>query len=109
MVKKIVWIDEKFFCLHQKPHRKNDGVWEDENPHHICEMNNRNDEKMPIFVAIVHGMTPIVHASLDLHGNKIQSMEFPTSICYKKLFDPDCIKRGPHYQSCVTPSLNTHL
>ena len=30
-----------------------------------------NDEKVMIFVTIVHEMTPIVHAFLDLHGNKV--------------------------------------
>ena len=32
-VQKIVWTDEKMFCLHQKPHRKNDGEWSRNNPH----------------------------------------------------------------------------
>jgi hypothetical protein len=69
IVERIVWTDEKFFCLHQKPHRKNDGVWTDENPHNICETNNRNDVKVMIFVAIINGMVPIVHAFLDDEGN----------------------------------------
>ena len=27
IVDRIIWTDEKFFCLYQIPHRKNDGVW----------------------------------------------------------------------------------
>lgn len=69
IVDKIVWTDEKFFCLHQKPHRKNDGVWARENPHNICETNDRNDIKVMIFVAIIKGMVPIVHSFLDNDGN----------------------------------------
>ena len=53
------------------PRRKNDRVWADENPHHICETNDKIDEKVMIFVAIVHGMAPIVHAFFHLHGNKV--------------------------------------
>ena len=72
MIKKIVWRDEKFCFLRQKSHRKNDGVWAGENPHHVSETNDRNDEKVMIFAAIVHGTAPIIHASLDLHRNKSQ-------------------------------------
>ena len=69
IVNRIIWTDEKFFCLHQKPHRKNDGVWANENPRNICETNDRNDVKVMIFVAIINGMVPIVHAFLDDDGH----------------------------------------
>ena len=69
IVDRIIWTDEKFFCLHQKPHRKNDGVWANENPRNICETNDRNDVKVMIFVAIINGMVPIVHAFLDDDGH----------------------------------------
>ena len=70
-VDRVVWTDEKFFCLNQKPHRKNDGTWCDENPRKICETNNRNDLKVMIFVAVVKGKIPIVHAFLDDGGHLI--------------------------------------
>ena len=34
-------------------------------------MNDRKNRKVMIFVAIVHGMVPIVHAFLYLDGNKV--------------------------------------
>lgn len=68
LVERIVWTDEKFFCLHQKPHRRNDGIWSDENPHKICETNDRNDVKVMIFVALTDSMVPIFHAFLDDDG-----------------------------------------
>ena len=69
LVDKIVWTDEKFFCLHQKPHRRNDGIWSDVNPHKICETNDRNDVKVMFFVALIDGMVPICHAFLDDDGH----------------------------------------
>ena len=70
-VQKVVWTDEKFFCLHQKHHRKNDGRWSAENPREIMETNNRNDLKVMIFVAIVDGKIPIIHAFLDEDGHLV--------------------------------------
>ena len=46
-VQKIIWTDEKWFCLHQKPHRKNYGEWSRNNPRQIIETNDRNDQKVP--------------------------------------------------------------
>ena len=37
----------------------------------FVKMNDRNNQKVMIFVAIVHGMVPIVHAFLYLDGNKV--------------------------------------
>lgn len=70
-VQKIIWTDEKFFCLHQKPHRKNDGVWSESNPHKITETNNRNDVKVMIFVAIIDGKIPVVHPFVNEDGNLV--------------------------------------
>ena len=53
LVQTVIWTDEKIFALHQKPDRKNDGRWSAENPRDIAECNDRNDEKVMIFVAIV--------------------------------------------------------
>ena len=39
------------------------GVWDDETPHLICVINDRNDQKVMIFVATVHGMVSIAYAS----------------------------------------------
>ena len=75
------------FCLHQKPHRKNDIVWANENLRNICKPNDKYDVrifvviingmvtslsllmKCRIFVAITNGMVPIVHAFLDGDGH----------------------------------------
>ena len=57
------------FCLHQKPHRKNDGVWANENSRNICETNDRNDVKVMIFVSNINGIIPIVHAFHDDDGH----------------------------------------
>lgn len=59
---KVVWTDEKIFVLNQRPNRKNDGVWCKENPHDLVQTNDRNGQKIMIFVAIVDGQIPIVHA-----------------------------------------------
>ena len=67
----VIWTDEKYFCLNQKPHRQNDGVWSDQNPHKIVESNNRNGAKVMIFVAIVDGKAPIVHPFIDENGRNV--------------------------------------
>jgi hypothetical protein len=74
----VIWTDEKTFCLKQKPHRKNDGIWAKQNPHLIIETNDRNDLKVMLFVAIVDGKIPVVHAFLDDTGRP-QSVNGP---CY---------------------------
>ena len=71
LVERIVWTDEKFFVLHQKPHRKNDGTWSEEHPHQICETKDRNDAKVMIFVALINGMAPLFHAFIDEDGQLI--------------------------------------
>lgn len=71
LVKRVIWTDEKIFVLHQKPHRKNDGRWSAENPRDIIECNDRNDEKVMIFVAIVDDKVPIVHAFIDEDGRRV--------------------------------------
>ena len=65
IVDRIIWTDEKFFCLHQKPHLKNDEVWANENFRNICQINDRNDVKLMI---IINRMVPIVHAFLGDDG-----------------------------------------
>ena len=62
LVQKIIWTDEKIFVLKQRPNRKNDGRWSQENPLEVVETHDRNTEKVMIFVAIVNGHIPIVHA-----------------------------------------------
>ena len=54
-----------FICLHQKPYRKNDRVWANENPQNICKTKNRNHVKIMIFVDIINRMVPTIHAFLD--------------------------------------------
>ena len=44
-------------------------MWANENPQNICETNERNGVKVMIFVAIINGMVPIVHAFLDDDGH----------------------------------------
>ena len=72
-VQQVIWTDEKIFVLNQRPNRKNDGTWSIENPHKALEVNNRNGKKMMIFVAIVDGHIPIVHAFMGEDG-KSQSV-----------------------------------
>ena len=50
--KNVVWTDEKIFVLNQRPNRKNDGVWSKENPHDLVQTNDRNGQKIRIFVAM---------------------------------------------------------
>ena len=80
-VQNVIWTDEKFFVLNQKPNRKNDGTWNKENPHKIVETNDRNGKKVMMFVAVVDGQIPIVHAFLD-EDDKNQSVN---GACYLDL------------------------
>ena len=80
-VQKIIWTDEKIFVLNQRPNRKNDGTWSTENPHQALEVNDRNGKKIMMFVAIVDGSIPIVHAFMGDNG-KSQSVN---GECYLKL------------------------
>ena len=59
----------KFFCLNQAPYKKNDDTWSLTSPNGIVESTNRNDEVM-IFVAIVNGKVPVIHAFLDENGKR---------------------------------------
>ena len=68
LVQRIIWTDEKIFVLKQRPHRKNDGRWAKENPQEVVETNDRNGQKIMIFVAIVNGRIPIVHAFVGDDG-----------------------------------------
>ena len=69
-VKNVIWTDEKYFCLNQKPHRKNDGIWSNECPHEMVESNNRNDQKVMLFVAIVDDKVPEMHPFVNENGRK---------------------------------------
>lgn len=80
-VQNVIWTDEKIFVLNQKPNRKNDGTWNKENPHKIVETNDRNGKKVMMFVAVVDGQIPIVHAFLD-EDDKNQSVN---GACYLDL------------------------
>ena len=71
LVQRVIWTDEKIFVLHQKPHRKNDGRWSAKKPRDIAGCNDRNDEKIMIFVAIVKGKIPIVHEFIDEVGLRV--------------------------------------
>ena len=80
-VQRVIWTDEKLFVLHQKPYRKNGGKGSRQNPHEFIESNDRNDQKVMIFVAIVEGKIPLVHAFIDKRGGKISV----NVDCYLKL------------------------
>ena len=67
-VQRVIWTDEKFFILRQKPHRKNDGIWSVQNPRKIVETNDRNGIKIMIFVAIVNGKVQIIHPFISEDG-----------------------------------------
>ena len=68
---RVMWTDEKFFVLRQRPNRKNDGIWSRSNPHEIIETNDRNRTKVILFVAIVGGKIPIVDAFIDHTGRTL--------------------------------------
>ena len=61
----VIWADEKIFVLNQRPNRKNDGVWSKVISRQIVETNDRNGKKVMMFVAIVDGQIPILHAFVD--------------------------------------------
>ena len=52
------------------------------NPHEIIECNNRNDNKVMIFVAIAEGRVAIVHPFLDEEGRRVS---VDGASCYLKL------------------------
>ena len=80
-MERVIWTDEKIFVLHQKPNRRNDGRWAAKNPYEIIECNNRNDDKVMIFVAIAEGRVAIVHPFLDEEGRRVSV----DGACYLKL------------------------
>ena len=45
LVMNVIWTDEKYFCLNQKPHRKNEGIWSNERPRENVESNNQTIRK----------------------------------------------------------------
>ena len=94
-VQQVIWTDEKTFCLKQKPHRRNDGVWSKKNPHLIVETNDRNDLKVMLFVAIVNGKIPVVHAFLDNTGRQ-QSVD---GSCYLSMLQDSV---WPKLRHCAT-------
>ena len=65
---RIIWTEEKFFALYQRSNRKNDGKWTQRNPHEIVETDNRNNKQIMMFVAIVDGRIPVMHAFIDANG-----------------------------------------
>ena len=91
----VIWTDEKYFCLNQKPRRKNDGFWALNNPHEVVEANDRNALKIMIFVAIVDGKVPIVNAVIDEKGRR-QSVN---GDCYLKLLQENVC---PTFRSYAT-------
>ena len=94
-MQQVIWTDEKTFCLKQKPHRRNDGVWSKKNPHLIVETNDRNDLKVMLFVAIVNGKIPVVHAFLDNTGRQ-QSVD---GSCYLSMLQDSV---WPKLRHCAT-------
>ena len=85
-MQQVIWTDEKIFVLNQRPNRKNDGTWSSENPRKVLEVSNRNGKMMMIFVAIVDGHIPIVHAFMGEDG-KSQSVNgdhYQQTVCRRK-------------------------
>ena len=74
---------------------KNDGKWSRENPHEFIESNDRKDQKVMIFVAIVEGKIPLVHAFIDERGVKISV----NGDCYLKLLQD---RVWPFFRSYAT-------
>ena len=81
LVQNVIWTDEKIFVLNQRPNRRNVGSWNTENTHEVVETNDRNAKKVMIFVTIVDGHIPIVHAFVGEDG-KTQSVN---GTCYLEL------------------------
>ena len=61
----VTWTDEKYFCLDQKPHRKNDGIRSNDCPHETIESNSPNDQKVMVFVVNVYGKVRVVRPFVD--------------------------------------------
>ena len=70
-VMNVIRTDEKYFCLKLKPHRKNYGSRSNECPHKIAESNNRYDQKVMLFVAIVDSKMPAVYPFVDVNGKNL--------------------------------------
>ena len=61
---------QMIFFFNQASHRKSDGTWSLTSPNGIVEYNYRNDEKVVIFIAIVNGNLPVVHAFMEENGRR---------------------------------------
>ncbi len=51
--RRIIFGDEKWFCLHQKPNRQNNRIWSLERPDHVEEVNVQGDIKVMALAIIV--------------------------------------------------------
>jgi hypothetical protein len=58
---RIIFSDEKYFVLRQKPHSQNDRYWSATNPYQIAECQVQGDAKVMAFVALVDGRISCLH------------------------------------------------
>ena len=80
----VIWTEEKYFCVNQKPRRKNEGFWAFNNPHEVVDNVEADDRivlKVMIFIAIVDGKVSIVHAFIAENGRR----KSVNGDCYLKL------------------------
>ena len=61
---KVLWSDEKWWVLHQKPNKQNDRYWAPVNPHRYIESNYQGDVKASI--------NPLILYSLQFYCNSIR-------------------------------------
>ena len=73
--------------LHENLHRRNYGIWSDENPHKICKSNDRNDVKVMIFVVLIDGIVSIFHVCVDNDSHLISV----NVVCYLSPNTKQCL------------------
>ena len=52
--RRVIWGDEKWFCLNPKPNRQNFRTWSLHNPHNFMDLKEQGGQKVMCFVAIIN-------------------------------------------------------
>ena len=64
----VLWSDEKWWVLHQRPNRQNDRYWAAHNPHRYMECNIQGDVKAMSWVGVMNGQVVSVFWFVDGDG-----------------------------------------
>ena len=81
LIENVILRDKKLFVLNKRPNHKNDGRCSTEIPQEVVRTNERNDKKVMMFVTIVYGDIPIMHA-FDKEDGKTHSIN---GTCYLEI------------------------